>query len=63
MAENDIDFEVAENCLAHKVGNAVVQAYNRTTLLEKRRVAMQKWDDYVEKCFIASEASELEDKT
>lgn len=51
MGENEIDFEVAENCLAHKVGNSVVQAYYRTTLLEKRRVAMQKWNDYVEKCF------------
>lgn len=51
MGENGIDFEVAENCLAHKVGNSVVQAYYRTTLLEKRRVAMQKWNDYVEKCF------------
>lgn len=51
MAEQGIDFEVAENCLAHIVGNQVVQAYNRTTLLERRRVAMQKWDDYVESCF------------
>ena len=51
MGDNGIDFEVAENCLAHKVGNSVVQAYYRTTLLDKRRVALQKWNDYVEKCF------------
>lgn len=51
MAEQGIDFEVAENCLAHTVGNSVVQAYSRTTLLERRRVAMQKWDDFVEECF------------
>lgn len=50
MSENSIPFEVAENCLSHKTGNAVTQAYNRTTLLEQRRVAMQKWNDYVEKC-------------
>ena len=54
MAEQGIDFEVAENCLAHTVGNQVVQAYNRTTLLERRRVAMQKWNDYVEECFSKS---------
>lgn len=58
MAENDVDFEVAENCLAHKVGNAVVQAYNRTTLLEKRRIAMQRWNKYVETCFNESKTAE-----
>ncbi len=52
MAENNIPFEVAENCLSHKVGNDVVNSYNRTTLLEKRRVVMQQWDDYVEECII-----------
>ena len=50
MSENNIPFEVAENCLSHKVGSAITQAYNRTTLLEQRRVAMQKWNDFVEKC-------------
>jgi hypothetical protein len=54
MSEHDIPFDVAENCLSHKVGNAVVTTYNRTTLLEKRREAMQKWCDYVESCIIAS---------
>lgn len=50
MSENNVPFEVAENCLSHKVGSAITQAYNRTTLLEQRRVAMQKWNDFVEKC-------------
>lgn len=51
MADQGIDFAVAENCLAHTVGSSVSQAYNRTTLLERRRVAMQKWNDFVEECF------------
>lgn len=50
MAENGIDFNVAEQCLAHEQGNAVVRAYNRTSLLELRRDAMQKWADYVNSC-------------
>lgn len=59
MSEHDIDFEVAENCLAHTIGNAVVATYNRTTLLEKRRVAMQKWADFIEECFVKSKIDEI----
>lgn len=44
-AENEIDWAVAEKCLMHTVGNAVVQSYLRTDLLEKRRVVMQQWAD------------------
>ena len=29
MADNGVEFELAEACLAHAVGNAVVQAYQR----------------------------------
>ncbi|MCA0320736.1 MAG: tyrosine-type recombinase/integrase [Proteobacteria bacterium] len=39
--------ELAELCLAHQIGNAVEQAYNRTTVIEQRRVIMQEWADYV----------------
>lgn len=60
MSEHDIDFEVAENCLAHTVGNVVVATYNRTTLLEKRRIAMQKWSDFIEDCFAKSKIDEIE---
>ena len=42
-----LSFEVAENCLAHTVGNQASQAYNRTTLLELRRPVMQDWANYV----------------
>ena len=42
-----IDRDVAEMILAHTVGNAVEKAYRRGDLLDKRRVAMQIWSDYV----------------
>lgn len=48
MAENTVDYAVAEMCLAHKVGSNVSNAYNRSDLLEERRIAMQRWCDFVE---------------
>jgi integrase len=41
------EFEVAEACLSHRVGSAVSRAYNRTTLLERRRPLMQAWAAFV----------------
>lgn len=46
-AENDVPETVAEKCLMHATGNAVVQAYQRSDLLEQRREVMQKWADAV----------------
>lgn len=46
-AENGIPEIVAEKCLMHTTGNAVVQAYQRSDLLEKRREVMQQWADTV----------------
>jgi hypothetical protein len=43
-----VEFEVAESCLSHLVGNAVSRSYNRTDLLERRRPVMASWADYVE---------------
>ncbi len=40
-------FEVAEAVLAHKVGNSVSQAYQRSNLLEKRRALMKRWAGFV----------------
>ena len=40
-------FEVAEQCLAHVTGNAVVQAYQRSSMLERRRPIMTAWADFV----------------
>ena len=40
-------FEVAEQCLAHVTGSAVVQAYQRSSMLERRRPIMSAWSAYV----------------
>ncbi len=39
--------EVSEMAIAHDVGSAVEQAYQRSDLLEKRRELMATWGDYV----------------
>ena len=40
--------EVAEACLAHVTGSAVVRAYRRTDFLEQRRILMERWSCHVE---------------
>lgn len=40
------DRDVAEACLAHTEGNAVVRAYARSDLLDRRRVLMDAWARY-----------------
>lgn len=50
MFDNGIDFDVAELCLAHTIGNQTVRAYLRSDRLDERRTAMQSWCDFVEKC-------------
>jgi integrase len=47
MADNGVESELAEACLAHTVGNAVVQAYQRSSMSERRRPLMQAWSDFV----------------
>ena len=48
-AENtDASFAVMELALAHGVGSSVVQSYARSDLLERRRVLMQQWADYLQ---------------
>lgn len=47
MAENGKDPIVAEKSLMHATGSAVVQAYQRSDLLDARRVLMQEWADAV----------------
>lgn len=46
-AENGVPDIVAEKCLMHSTGSAVVQAYQRSDLLEQRRDVMQRWADAV----------------
>jgi hypothetical protein len=43
MADNGVEFELAEACLAHAVGNAVARSYQRSSMLERRRPIMQAW--------------------
>jgi len=44
--EASVAREVAEACLAHRVGNAAEQAYARSDLLERRRELMEAWAQY-----------------
>ena len=46
-AQTRVDFDLAEFCLGHKVGNSSSQPYNREELLELRRPIMQAWGQYV----------------
>lgn len=39
--------EVAEAALAHRVGNEVERAYRRSSALEKRRLLMEDWSEYL----------------
>ena len=41
--QTDTPFEVKEAALGHSVGSSTVQAYQRSDLLEKRRVLMERW--------------------
>ena len=42
-ADHRVDFEVAEACLAHAVGNAVMRAYLRSAMVARRREVMADW--------------------
>ena len=46
-ADKGVAFEVAEQCLAHSVGNQVVAAYQRSSMLERRRPVMDQWAAHV----------------
>lgn len=45
--ETDFPREVAEQALAHRVGDATERAYRRADALEKRRKLMNAWESYV----------------
>ena len=51
--DHGVDFEVAENCLAHAVGNKVTRAYLRTMTVARRRKVMEDWA-----AFLAGESDE-----
>ena len=46
-AETAVDREVAEQCLAHAVASKSEKPYRRTDILERRRVVMECWADYL----------------
>ena len=47
MAETGVPAEVAEACLAHVPRSRVVQAYQRSDLMERRAKVLQAWSNYV----------------
>lgn len=48
--QKDVKDSVAELCLAHRVGTATEQAYNRGDYVQERLKALQLWCDFVESC-------------
>lgn len=50
MADNGVNFEIAEACLSHVVGDHVYRAYQRSDFLESRRNVMERWCSYVLFC-------------
>ena len=47
MADTGVPFELAESALAHTVGNAVVQAYQRSSMFDRRRPLMEDWAKFL----------------
>jgi integrase len=46
--DKSVPRELAEASLAHRIGSAVEQAYDRTKLLERRRPIMAQWADHLD---------------
>ncbi len=51
--------EVIEHQLAHRVPDALGNAYNRTKFIEQRRAMMQQWGDYLDKLKAGAEVIPL----
>jgi integrase len=47
--DRGVDFEIAEACLAHAIGNSVTRAYLRSTMIERRRKVMADWAAFLER--------------
>jgi hypothetical protein len=48
MFDHGVPEDLAEACLAHGPKNAVVAAYNRGDVVERRRVVLQDYADYLD---------------
>ena len=46
----NFDSSVAEMCLDHKVGSAVVQAYARTNLFSQRAEMVEHYAQFIQEC-------------
>jgi hypothetical protein len=46
--DSGIDEEVAEGCLSHGPGDATKAAYNRADMVDRRRVVMLAWADFLD---------------
>jgi hypothetical protein len=44
----DINPDIIEHQLAHKVPDTLGAAYNRTKFIEQRKIMMQTWADYLD---------------
>jgi integrase len=49
-ADHGVDRVVAEQALAHRVGNAVELSYQRSRFLKQRRDVMQRWGHFISPC-------------
>ena len=45
--DHGVEFEIAEACLAHTVGNKVTRAYLRSTMVARRRKVMADWATFL----------------
>lgn len=50
LADNGVNFEIAEACLSHLTGSAVSRAYQRSDYLDARRNVMTNWCSFVSDC-------------
>ena len=46
-ADQSVSREIAELCLAHRIGSAAEQAYARGHVLDRRRDVMEAWAQYL----------------
>lgn len=47
VSENGYSHEAAERALSHQIRNSTEWSYNRSDLLDQRRILMQAWSDFV----------------